>query len=258
MPANKAGRSGRQAPGLADLKRLSKEASKAAESARKKAAAAARTTTDTRHQATDTGNTGSSAVPILSGDDVQLFRRTMKTVTPIRNSQRVVLSSPPAAGAELLRQRRERAVGQEPSRLPQASDHYRPARIDDDDAHYLHPAHGPDIIKNLRRGKWSIDASVDLHGNTLDEARARLDRFLKTCLDHQIKCVRVVHGKGYGSKGGEPVLKQTVRRWLTQLVAVIAYVECQEHDGGTGAVQVLLQTQSDEPYARERNRASWK
>jgi DNA-nicking Smr family endonuclease len=56
--------------------------------------------------------------------------------------------------------------------------------------------------------------------------------------------VRIVHGKGYGSKDGEPVLKQTIRRWLTQMEAVSAYAECSERDGGAGAVQVLLQAHS--------------
>jgi DNA-nicking Smr family endonuclease len=81
-----------------------------------------------------------------------------------------------------------------------------------------------------------------LHGATLDEARARLDQFLQSCLSHQIKSVCIVHGKGYGSRDRTPVLKQTVRRWLTQIDAVLAYTECNEQNGGAGAVQVLLRT----------------
>ena len=153
----------------------------------------------------------------------------------------MALALPPAAGQELLRQRRARAVGSEPVALPQASDHYSPAKVDADDTYYLRPGHGPDLIKGLKRGKWPIGASVDLHGNTLEQARERLDRFLQTCIAHQIKCVRIVHGKGYGSRDGEPVLRQTTRRWLSQIAAVLAYVECGEQDGGAGAVQALLQ-----------------
>ncbi|HEY9571743.1 MAG TPA: Smr/MutS family protein, partial [Pusillimonas sp.] len=108
------------------------------------------------------------------------------------------------------------------------------------DSRYLRRGHGPDLIKGLQRGKWPIGASLDLHGSTLEQARERLDRFLQSCLAHQIKCARIVHGKGYGSKDGEPVLKQTIRRWLSQIASVIAYVECSEQDGGAGAVYVLL------------------
>ncbi|NYT58765.1 Smr/MutS family protein [Alcaligenaceae bacterium] len=230
MPANKNGRQSRQAHGLADLKRLSKVA--ATETAAKRATAATPALPQTPAK-TD--------APVLSGADIQLFRRTMKTVTPIKDTRRLVLTLPPVAGRELLRQRRERAVGSEPSFLPQASDHYSPAKVDADDTHYLRPGHGPDLIKSLKRGKWPIGASVDLHGNTLEQARERLDRFLQTCIAHQIKCVRIVHGKGYGSKDGESVLRQTTRRWLSQIAAVMAYVECSEQDGGAGAVQVLLQ-----------------
>ncbi|MGB6105822.1 MAG: Smr/MutS family protein, partial [Pusillimonas sp.] len=182
-----------------------------------------------------------TAGPVLSREDVQLFRRTMKTVTPIKDTRRAVLPASPMAPGDILRQRRERAVGQDPVRLPQTSDHYHPAKVDSDDARYVRPGHGPDLIKGLKRGKWPIGASLDLHGSTLDDARERLDRFLQSCMAHQIKCVRIVHGKGYGSRDGEPVLKQTVRRWLTQLDSVIAYAECPEQDGGAGAVQVLLQ-----------------
>ncbi|MCC2595022.1 Smr/MutS family protein [Pusillimonas sp. MFBS29] len=238
MPANKPGRPGRQAHGLADLKRLSKEAGKKAtkEAAAKRAAAAA--------AASPSHSAAKAEAPVLSGEDIQLFRRTMKTVTPIKDSHRLALALPPVAGRDLLRQRREHAAGNAPVPLPQASDHYSPARMDADDSFYLARGYGPDLIKGLKRGKWSIGASLDLHGSTLEQARARLDRFLQTCISHQIKCVRVVHGKGYGSKDGEPVLRQTTRRWLSQIDAVMAYAECSEQDGGAGAVQVLLQLPS--------------
>lgn len=249
MPANKGGRQGRQALGLADLKRLSKEASAAATTRKKASAAAGITSRGNKAEGTP-NEKDKSSIPVLTGEDVQLFRRTMKTVTPIKNTRRRVLSLPPVAEAELLRQRREHAVGHEPVRLPRASDHYSPAKVDDDDTHYLRPGYGPDVINGLKRGKWPITASLDLHGNTLEQARARLDRFLLTCIEHQIKCVRVVHGKGYGSRDGEPVLRQTVRRWLTQVAAVIAYVECAEYDGGAGAVQVLLQLPDEAPHTR--------
>ena len=246
MPANKVRRENRQAFGLADLKRLNKEAAKAAEAKRKQAAAAAaQASSRTRDDASGL-MPRHSAAPVLSSEDIQLFRRSMKTVTPIKDTHRAILTLPPVAGAEQLRQRRERAIGQEPIRLQPTSDHYSPAKTDADATRYLSAGYGPDVLKGLKRGKWPITASIDLHGNTLEQARERLDRFLTTCLQHHIKCVRIVHGKGYGSKDGEPVLKQTIRRWLTQIAGVIAYMECAESDGGAGAVQVLLQSNTPE------------
>src|SRR5690606_12459682 len=98
-----------------------------------------------------------------------------------------------------------------------------------------------DLIKGLRQGKWPVGASLDLHGSTLDEARERLDRFLSSCIEFDVRCVRIVHGKGHGSRG-KPVLKTSLRRWLTQIDAVLAYTECAEADGGAGAVLCLLKT----------------
>jgi DNA-nicking Smr family endonuclease len=144
------------------------------------------------------------------------------------------------ASKSLLEKRRARASGVEVPPLAKVSDQYSPPGIDHDDSSFLSPGSGPDLLKDLRRGKWPIGASLDLHGSTLDDARERLDRFLHSCHQHEIRCVRIVHGKGYGSKDGEPVLRQTIRRWLSQFVAVQAYVECAEQDGGAGALLVLL------------------
>lgn len=179
----------------------------------------------------------------LDAQDRALFRLAVKNVQPIKDTRRAILPPVASASSDILRERRQRAVGAEPGKLPQISDHYAPVNVEQDDASFIQRGYGPDLVKGLRRGKWLIGASVDLHGNTLEEARDRLDRFLQSCLTHHIKCVRIVHGKGYGSKDGEPVLKQTVRRWLSQMADVIAYVECSEADGGSGAVQVLLRVE---------------
>jgi len=228
MPANKGRRKGEATSGFADLKRLHK-------------AAVTTATIAPRPVVTKAIKTAKAAETGLNQEDTQLFRRAMKAVTPIKDTRRTLLAPTPSATGDILRERRARAIGQDFVRLPQTSDHFSPAKTDGDDARYLRTGHGPDLIKDLKRGKWPIEASLDLHGSTLEQARERLDRFLVSCLAHQIKCVRIVHGKGYGSKDGEPVLKQTVRRWLTQIDSVLAYAECPEADGGTGAVQVRLQ-----------------
>jgi len=189
----------------------------------------------------DAGPTPSDQdAPALPADDKALFRQAMKSVRPLARSQRAVLPPVPAAPRAVLRERRQAAAGREAAALPRVSDHYSPAQPQADQAGFLQPGHGPDLLKGLRRGKWPIGASLDLHGATLEEARTRLDAFLRSCLDHRIKCVRIVHGKGYGSKDGAPVLKETVRRWLAQMQDVMAYAECSEQNGGAGAVQVLL------------------
>lgn len=180
----------------------------------------------------------------LSAEDRALFRQHTQDVRPIPRPQRLPSSSSPALSVQQLTERRRRAAGEDefasPTALCAVSDHFQAAQLRTDDGSFLQTGYGPDLLHNLRQGKWPIEASLDLHGATLDQARERLDRFLATCLTHQIKCVCIVHGKGYGSRDGKPVLKDTIRRWLSQLVCVRAYIECHEHQGGTGAVQVLL------------------
>ena len=61
------------------------------------------------------------------------------------------------------------------------------------------------------------------------------------CIRDSIRCVRVVHGKGLGSPGKAPVLKEKVHRWLVQKSEVVAFVQAQPAQGGAGALVVLLQ-----------------
>jgi DNA-nicking Smr family endonuclease len=99
---------------------------------------------------------------------------------------------------------------------------------------------GPDVLRKLRRGEWSIQSEVDLHGHRVDEAREALVAFLKQALKRNQRCVRVVHGKGLGSQGKTPVLKGKVRAWLVQREEVIAFCQARPAEGGSGALVVLL------------------
>lgn len=95
-------------------------------------------------------------------------------------------------------------------------------------------------LRRLRRGQMPIEAETDLHGMRAREAEALLKAFLRECRDQRLRCVRVIHGKGYGSRGGHAVLKWEVDRWLRRDDGVVAFCTAQPRDGGTGAVYVLL------------------
>jgi DNA-nicking Smr family endonuclease len=92
----------------------------------------------------------------------------------------------------------------------------------------------------LRRGHWVVQAKIDLHGLVADEARTYVAEFLADCKKRGIRCVRIIHGKGLGSRNREPVLKNKLRNWLMQRDEVIAYAQARQADGGSGAVIVLL------------------
>lgn len=231
--------------GLADLKKLHKKAleapaEKSVEPAGKPAHAA-----KNRHSRPSGSDMPAEA---LTPEDRALFKRAVRMVKPLQPSNTAILPPTPKAHPNVLRQKRQAAASSRVESLSQRfSDHYHPSRASLEPGNYLRLGSGPDVLKNLKRQKWPITANLDLHGATLDEARTRLEQFLQSCISHGVKCVRVVHGKGYGSRGGTPVLKDSVRRWLTQFDAVIAFTECNEQNGGAGAVQILLDITKTQP-----------
>jgi DNA-nicking Smr family endonuclease len=96
------------------------------------------------------------------------------------------------------------------------------------------------VLRKLRRGQYRVQAEIDLHGLTVAEAKLALRDFLADALDRDLRCVRIIHGKGLRSGHRGPVLKGAVSSVLRRVGAVVAYVSARQVDGGTGAVYVLL------------------
>ena len=78
------------------------------------------------------------------------------------------------------------------------------------------------------------------HRHVVAEARPVLVTFLNECLRDGLRCVRIIHGKGLGSKNGEPVLKRKVSSWLMQRDEILAFCQARRTEGGGGAAVVLL------------------
>jgi DNA-nicking Smr family endonuclease len=110
----------------------------------------------------------------------------------------------------------------------------------DADLSYRRAGIGPDVLRRLRRGAWAVQSQLDLHGYRVEEARHLLTSFLRDAGKRGLRCVRVVHGKGLGSKDRVPVLKTKVRGWLLQRDEVIAFCQARPAEGGAGALVVLL------------------
>jgi len=102
------------------------------------------------------------------------------------------------------------------------------------------PGVGPDVVKRLRKRYWPVEDELDLHGLTRDAARSQVDAWLRRANKRGQRCVRIIHGVGYGSVKGEPVLRGMLHSWLVQTAEVIAFVVASRTDGGNGAVVVLL------------------
>ena len=113
--------------------------------------------------------------------------------------------------------------------------------LDTDEAlSFRRPGMGPDVVRKLRRGGWSIQRQLDLHGLRREDARDALSAFIREAHKAGMRCVRVVHGKGLGSPGKTLVLKGRVQSWLIQKQEVIAFVQARPAEGGAGALVVLL------------------
>jgi DNA-nicking Smr family endonuclease len=169
------------------------------------------------------------------------FGEAVKDVTPLARSPRVEHPRQPHPPQPVSRERDDREVLAES--VSDGIDHE--SLLDTDESlSYCAPGIGPDVLRRLRRGEWSIQAQVDLHGHRVDEARETLVEFLRESIKRGRRCVRVVHGKGLGSAGKVPVLKGKVRHWLAQRDEVIAFCQARGADGGAGAVMVLLRPSS--------------
>lgn len=99
-----------------------------------------------------------------------------------------------------------------------------------------------DALKRLRRGFFEVEAELDLHGLTAREAQHRLLGFLHGCMLDGLRCVHIIHGKGYRSLDGVPVLKNKINLWLRRHPDVLAFCSSNPADGGAGAVYVLLRS----------------
>jgi DNA-nicking Smr family endonuclease len=168
----------------------------------------------------------------------ELFALAVGTIRPLRHKPPADLGRPRAQPVAHMHQRDEQAVLRE-----SLSDGFDSGRLleTDDQLSYRRAGIGPDVLRKLRNGHWSIQRQIDLHGLRTDEAREALGQFLREARRDALRCLRVVHGKGLGSPGKTPVLKSRVLGWLMQKKEVMAFVQARPVDGGAGAVLVLLQ-----------------
>jgi DNA-nicking Smr family endonuclease len=169
--------------------------------------------------------------------EVSLFAATVGSVQPLRKTAHALPERPRPPAQARQRERDEKAV-----LLESISDEFdAETLLDTDDAlSFRRRGIGIDVVRKLRRGVWVLQDELDLHGLRRDEARERVVEFLRDSARAGRRCVRIVHGKGHGSPGREPVLKAKVKGWLVQHDAVLAFTYARAADGGHGAVIVLL------------------
>jgi len=173
----------------------------------------------------------------IPDEDIQLFRDAMKHARPLRHSRTTHARKRPHP---VPRQRMQDELQVLDDML---SDEYDVADVETgEELMFVRPGLQHNVLRRLRRGQFPVESELDLHGQTANTARIEMTAFLHDCLQRHLRCVRIVHGKGYGSKNQKPVLKNKVNNWLRQRNEVLAFCSTPHNDGGTGAVYVLLKS----------------
>jgi DNA-nicking Smr family endonuclease len=175
------------------------------------------------------------------------FRGAMADVKKLPESNRYVYRPPPPPPRDVPQAPRFATQAEDDAavlRESMLSDQFDVDGLLDEDPSlsYAREGVGPDVVKKLRKRHWPVQEEIDLHGFTRDQAREVLNDFVQRMNRRGVRCVRVIHGVGYGSSGGEPVLRGMVHSWLVQKDEVVAFCVAGRKDGGHGALIVLLKS----------------
>jgi DNA-nicking Smr family endonuclease len=169
-------------------------------------------------------------------DDSELFRRAMRDVKPLQHPLRVPpVRRSPRPRAKFARAERA-AVLQESLGSGIDLHEVQPG----DELLFRRGGVPETVLRGLRRGLYRVEAEIDLHGLTVSQAAAQLAAFLREARAHQLRCVRIIHGKGLRSGARGPVLKNAVNALLRRSDPVLAFASARPVAGGTGATLVLL------------------
>lgn len=167
--------------------------------------------------------------------DNDLFRRTMADVRPLPAVDRIS-----SATSRKSAPRRNTASTAESVKTGFIPREYAPHIAPEESLFFARSGLQQRLLRRLKRGDITPQMKLDLHGCTIAEAGEELAAFLSEAQKTGLHCVSVIHGKGYRSSDGRPVLKTQVNYWLRDSPSVLAFSSAQPRDGGTGAVYVLL------------------
>lgn len=164
-------------------------------------------------------------------DATRLFRASMADVTPLKHDKI----------EPFQRRAPPRCIRQPYSAKSYGSVDLSEASVMTEDfLEFVRPGVQTQLLLQLRQGRLEPQLELDLHGLTVVYAQENLDKFLLECRRRSLRCVRLIHGKGTRSDGGQPVLKCKVNYWLRCYPEVLAFTSAPSWAGGTGALYVLL------------------
>lgn len=170
--------------------------------------------------------------------DSDIFLQQMQGVKPINVEEKVVLASPQLDKTNSLTRRKAATAELQKDKNFLSGEYIEPldplAVIE-----FKRDGVQNGVYRSLRMGKYQIDARLDLHNMTVDQARTAVFQFIKDCMNHDIRCALITHGKGEG-RNLPAQLKSCVAHWLPQFPEILAFHSAQKQHGWVGATYVLL------------------
>lgn len=179
----------------------------------------------------------------VARQEAGLFRNALGDVKKLPESNRYVPNAPPGINVTVRPKKPMTQAEDDAAVLRESlSDQFEVDHLLDDDPSlsFTRAGVGSDVVRKLRKGHWPVQEELDLHGMRRDTARDRVGDFIATAVRRKLRCVCVIHGKGLGSAGGEPVLRSMVHSWLEQKDDVIAFCAANVDGRSHGALIVLL------------------
>ena len=173
--------------------------------------------------------------PDISEEDSRLFRESIGDVSLHYNEQIFQTNTPPLAVPRQRIKDEQSVIRELMDQNPELSELEYGAELS-----FHRPGIQQKVLRKLRKGEYKIEKELDLHGMTSIQAKKALRQFIEHLRDGRRHCVRIIHGKGRGSKDNIPVLKNNLNVWLRQFDGILAFCSAKVTDGGTGAVYVLI------------------
>ncbi|RSZ56591.1 DNA mismatch repair protein MutS [Massilia atriviolacea] len=178
--------------------------------------------------------------------EASLFKSAIGGVKKMPESNRFVPNAPPGINLKVKPAKVFRTQAEDDAAVlrESLSDQFEVDHLleDDPSLSFSRAGIGSDVVRKLRKGYWPVQDELDLHGLRRDGAREAIGDFLHKAGKRKLRCVCVIHGKGLGSAGGEPVLRSMVHSWLEQKEEVIAFCAANVDGRSHGALIVLLKS----------------
>ncbi|MCH9690777.1 MAG: DNA endonuclease SmrA [Gammaproteobacteria bacterium] len=170
-----------------------------------------------------------------------LFKTAIKLlggVEPLAKNNRNVALNKPSGDPLRQRARRQAAIAETSAEINPLSGDFIDYVTPTDTLAFKRCGVQNYVYREFRLGKLHLDARLDLHRHTVEMARQVLFEFIRHCLEANVRCALITHGKGEGRK--QPRLKSCVNGWLPQMNEVLAFHSAQIRHGGPGATYILL------------------